>query len=224
MNKKIIWDSKHLEFDTLTGDIRQSEDSEPEDDGNKYIDSADGMDEEVSVKLPKVMQTPWGIFSVDDKMNPLREFEFWQGHTNFDITKEIAETIQKIPGVEVLNVFTRYRFFVAVGRAFSFKEVRRDIEMAVCDETSKMISKDEFLGSNGFDIGDEDVLYEVEKLQSELEDKYDKWGILILPNGEIEYCILEEDGDEEKFEAELQMFRDSEEEIGSILIESENNY
>lgn len=55
-------------------------------------------------------------------------FDCWMGHTNFNITKKIRDTLQKTEGVEVLKICSRYRFFIGVGRMFDFKDVRKTIE------------------------------------------------------------------------------------------------
>jgi len=55
-------------------------------------------------------------------------FDCWVGHTNFDITPTILTTLNEIEGVEILKLFSRYRFFIGVGRMFKFKNVRKDLE------------------------------------------------------------------------------------------------
>lgn len=63
-----------------------------------------------------------------DEVSMLSNFECWMGHTNFDITPEVKESLDKIEGVELLKICSRYRFFIGVGRMFNFKEVRKNIE------------------------------------------------------------------------------------------------
>lgn len=75
----------------------------------------------------KVIATPMGIIPMNDNTASGKIFNFWIGHTNFDITKKIAQIIESIAGVETLDVFTRYRFRVAIGKAFNDSEVMRDI-------------------------------------------------------------------------------------------------
>jgi hypothetical protein len=58
----------------------------------------------------------------------LSNFDCWMGHTNFDITPKIKEQLDSIPGVEVLKICSRYRFFIGIGNMFDFKEVRKIIE------------------------------------------------------------------------------------------------
>lgn len=55
-------------------------------------------------------------------------FDCWMGHTNFNITNEVKNELNKIDGVEVLKICSRYRFFLGVGKMFDFSSVRRNIE------------------------------------------------------------------------------------------------
>lgn len=63
-----------------------------------------------------------------EDMAMLSNFDCWIGHTNFDITKEIKNILDKTEGIELLKVLSRYRFFIGIGQMFDFAEVRKDIE------------------------------------------------------------------------------------------------
>jgi hypothetical protein len=63
-----------------------------------------------------------------EEVTMLSNFDCWMGHTNFDITPKIKEQLNKIQGVEVLKICSRYRFFIGVGKMFSFTDVRKNIE------------------------------------------------------------------------------------------------
>lgn len=62
------------------------------------------------------------------EMTVLSNFDCWMAHTNFDITPVIKEKLNVVPGVEVLKICSRYRFFVGVGTMFNFRDVRKNIE------------------------------------------------------------------------------------------------
>jgi len=59
-------------------------------------------------------------------------FECWVAHTNFNLTEKIKNELDSIEGIEVLRVFSRYRFLVGVGRMFDFSDVRKKIEGKIC--------------------------------------------------------------------------------------------
>jgi len=82
-------------------------------------------------KQIKVIATPMGIIPVNENTASGKLFNFWIGHTNFDITRKIAETIEQINGVECLDIFTRYRFRVAIGKAFYDSDVKKNIQDTV---------------------------------------------------------------------------------------------
>lgn len=63
-----------------------------------------------------------------EEISMLSNFDCWMGHTNFDITPKIRETLDNVEGVELLKICSRYRFFIGIGRMFDFKEVRKRIE------------------------------------------------------------------------------------------------
>lgn len=61
-------------------------------------------------------------------------FDCWIGHTNFDVTHSIKEKLDRVPGIELLKIYSRYRFFVGIGQMFNFTKVRNDIEKAIIGE------------------------------------------------------------------------------------------
>jgi hypothetical protein len=87
----------------------------------------------------KVMATPMGIIPINDNTASGKIFNFWIGHTNFNITKKIAGVIETISGVETLDIFTRYRFRIAVGKAFNDSEVMRDINNTIYKELNNNV-------------------------------------------------------------------------------------
>ena len=75
-----------------------------------------------------------GIIPFNDNTASGKIFNFWMGHTNFDISKSIVNIIEKIDGVETLDVFTRYRFRIAIGKAFDDSQIMRNINKKIYSE------------------------------------------------------------------------------------------
>lgn len=73
----------------------------------------------------------FGVVPLHESNLPSALFNFWMGDTNFDLTEEVRNTIESVPGVETLDLYTRYRFRVGIGRAFDQNEVKSAIEVAV---------------------------------------------------------------------------------------------
>jgi hypothetical protein len=105
----------------------------------EFHDTEDEKEEsmEVSHQLQKpsrqirVMATPMGIIPFTENTASSKIFNFWVGHSNFNITKKIASIIEEISGVEALDIFTRYRFRIAIGKAFKDSRVMQKINEKV---------------------------------------------------------------------------------------------
>lgn len=103
-----------------------SEDDEEvdEDDEDETYEESDDKKHSLSLAINKMLPlTP----QVIDDISMLANFDCWIGHSNFDITPKIKDKLNKIPGVEILKIFSRYRFFVGIGQMFDFQNVRHEI-------------------------------------------------------------------------------------------------
>lgn len=88
--------------------------------------------DQISKKIKcHMIATPFGIIPFNENTASSEIFNFWTGHTNFPITVAVANIVDYIDGVETLNIFTKYRFRIAVGKAFNDSEVMRNINKNV---------------------------------------------------------------------------------------------
>ena len=129
----IIWQKW---ADPFGEETEEKLDSEPSfDDDNDLEEDNIGIDHYHSLinksKPIKVIATPMGIIPINEDTASGKIFNFWIGHTNFDITIDIAKLIEKIEGVECLSIFTRYRFRIAIGKAFTDSIVMKDIQDSI---------------------------------------------------------------------------------------------
>lgn len=85
------------------------------------------------IQVPNIKHlfTPFGIIPMTEHSCPGKLFKFWTGHANFNITRELALLISRIPGVETLNIWTRYRFRIGIGKLFDDKIVMFNIKEAM---------------------------------------------------------------------------------------------
>lgn len=83
--------------------------------------------QELHNKKINAIVTPMGLIPINEHTDCTKVFNFWTGHTNFSISKNIADTISEIDGVETLDIFTRYRFRVAFGKAFVDRDIINSI-------------------------------------------------------------------------------------------------
>lgn len=93
-----------------------------------------GEGEIASDKPIRAIATPMGIIPYNEFTAPATIFNFWVGHTNFDITSQVAKMIEKAYGVEILDIFTRYRFRVGIGKCFNDSETMKNITDIVYSE------------------------------------------------------------------------------------------
>lgn len=224
MKKMISWESQHLEFETKTGRLKVAEELPQNQTAEgvqaKYCDDddddSDGEGYQLVSEIQEVMSTPFGLWKVDDTMNPLKQFKLWMGHTNFSITQSIVNTIKSIDGVEVLYILTRYRFIVGVGALFDFHDVRLEIEKQICGQTS---IPSEVLRL----IDNSNIQKQVEELKSKLEP-YEKWAIYVFPNGNVDYTSYDSKGlsetTQKEFEEKLEIYKQSVQVSHGVLIES----
>jgi hypothetical protein len=140
MSKKVGWQKyedyieKQLSFPILQNIIQnmipESEEDilgeeDDDDDEDESYEDEDNKKDMMSAVLHKMLPlTP----QVIDDISMLANFDCWIGHTNFDITPAIKNKLNKMPGIEILKIFSRYRFFVGIGQMFDFQSIRFDIE------------------------------------------------------------------------------------------------
>lgn len=86
----------------------------------------------------QLISTPLGIISFNETISSNDIFNFWTGHSNFALTKIISSIIENTAGVETLNIFTKYRFRIGIGKAFSDSLVMRDINKNVYSYLEEM--------------------------------------------------------------------------------------
>lgn len=147
MNEKhiIIWQKwldpfgEDTEIENQENDNIDESDTTIEDD--YYDGDSDFLKEQAKpkyekIKMTKVIATPMGIIPIDENTASGKIFNFWIGHTNFNITKFISSVIEKTPGVECLDIFTRYRFRIAIGKAFNSSRVMKNIQDSVYQHIS----------------------------------------------------------------------------------------
>lgn len=123
------------------------------------------------------------------------EIQFWMGHTNFDITKEMVSQFDKYEGVEFCRVLTRYCFIISPGMLFSFADIRKKIESDFCEKL------------------EQDDIIKV------LKEKYKFWILYTNGKGEMEYASSNT-GKDERFIEDSAYFKLSMKKNGGQILES----
>ena len=201
MKRTIAWDKWQ---DPSEEEVKEDFNSEEwEDDNNPDMAN-------IISKIPELVSTPMGVFRLHDKMNPSKQFDCWVGHTNFDITPEIGEEIERVPGVEVLVFLTRYRFFLGVGKLFQFRDVRVEIEQMFQSDSEERSEMSQI---------DRKTEIDIEKIKQEIsKDKC--WSIFVFPNGQIDFTSTNGETEEDlvNFYKKTELYENAKEACGGMLI------
>lgn len=102
------------------------------DNGQDFDDKEDFEDFQDQTNLTRhssmrAIATPMGLIPYTENTASSKIFNFWVGHTNFTVHQEIKDIIENIDGVETLDVFTRYRFRIAIGKSFDAAKVMKEL-------------------------------------------------------------------------------------------------
>lgn len=134
-------------------------------------------DDQNSARHIRMISGPYGLVPVGEHGLSSKLYKLWVAHTNFDITDSVVETIEEIPGVEILRVWTRYRMWVGIANLFDTTEVQKAIDYALCGEpepsTPRTISRKKDAAVN--------IL--VKRLKKEYQNE--AWAVCRLPDGTL---------------------------------------
>jgi len=171
----------------------EEEEEEEEEGDGEYSDSyEEGKHQMPMPKMvgfgPSIIVTPFGPVNEDDIMNPVFDTEFFLGHTNFNLSKDILEGITKVDGVEFLKIMSRYRFIVGIGVMFDAKEVLDGIEKSIGIEAEAIKLVDSKLSTDA-----SNSLQSIVNEISDLVPMDKKWLAYIFPNGEHIIKVLKDD-------------------------------
>jgi len=90
-----------------------------------------GIDMETQMQSGELDQQPL-MLNLDESISTeialANNFDCWVAHTNFNLTESIKNELDKVEGIEILKIFSRYRFLIGVGKMFAFKDVRKTVE------------------------------------------------------------------------------------------------
>ena len=202
-SKKIAWENWKEKVDYSPPENKLEEAVEEDEDAiEKSLLSA--------MEIPRLVQTPLGIFHYEDKLKPSEKFDCWIGYTNFDITQNVSDLIECVDGVEALEVMSRYTFFLGVGKMFNFRDVRLGIESLILEpeypeDTLTILDSDEIIRS-------------VELIKEQLSSEK-HWAIFVSNEGDIDYAKTDNKNDEQFLKTVL-FFEETKQSIGGFILKS----
>lgn len=127
MKSLIIWEKW---VDPFGQDHEEAKWTDYNNDMTDTIDSNESLEEKSIIKSSKpikVIATPLGLIPYNEYTASSKIFNFWIGHTNFNISQSVKDILEHSNGVEILDIFTRYRFRIAIGKCFNDSDVMSNI-------------------------------------------------------------------------------------------------
>lgn len=196
--RKIVWETQFL-------DKNNNDNLEDQDEDVDFLEDHEIDDPFPEKEIQDVMSTPFGIFRIDHKLNPYYNYKFYVGHTNFDITEEVADMIEKHPGVEVLKIISRYRFIIATGKAFDSGLVRKGIENLFSDDAPYIHDIMAVVNT----IEDEYYKDFILTLISDMDIYYTSWVLFTKSEPEFDHDLIgyKQGDDEDKYLEEVSEFK-----------------
>lgn len=161
-----------------------------------------------------VFPTAMGPIPVAPYFNFRKAFEFWMGHTNFPIMDDVAEVLDEVPGVEILDIITRYRFRFGVARLFTGAEVKASIQEALNAVPPRKGELNPLNMTLPKEIRDK-----LDVLEKQAKDNFELWAIYVLPNGEIDFATSE---NQENLDKQLALYKGAQELAGGVIITSDS--
>ena len=179
--KTIAWESWNAKLEDLQ--VSQAEETTEQEMSYTEIENATSADivyPDLFGGQPKTIHTPLGPYPEDSLLKPSNRWDCWIGHTNFDITTDMAEKLEtEVSGIEALKVIGRYSFFIGIAKLFDITEVRKDVETLLCDYTEQEV------------LESKEVRVTVDLVKEQLESKK-YWSLFVSPAGEVEYVVSDE--------------------------------
>ncbi len=77
------------------------------------------MEDMLPKRATPFLATSIGMIPLTEYTDPGKIFNFWVGHSNFNLTEPVCKAIAEVDGVETLNILTRYRFRIGLGHMFT---------------------------------------------------------------------------------------------------------
>jgi hypothetical protein len=173
--KTIAWESWNAKLEGLQQE--SIDENEPTYLENEHIQSSELVPTEMFITPPRVIHTPLGVYPEDSLLKPSDRWDCWIGHTNFDITNNVASRLDSdVDGIEALKILGRYSFFIGIGKLFDIAQIRKDIENLLCIYTEQEV------------LNDKDRRVTVDLVKEQLESKK-YWSLFVSPEGEVNYVV-----------------------------------
>lgn len=105
-------------------------------DRDSDIDELDGEDEDdkpsfMSGDMPTLIMGGHQQQIPKELANPFKHFKCHKCNTNFNVTMNMLEGLEKVDGVEIIIPLTRYSFIIAIAKLFPETDVKESVGQAI---------------------------------------------------------------------------------------------
>jgi len=98
----------------------------------------EGFEEQPSFKkgppIGPAVISEFGILPINEKTLASKNFNLWIMHTNFTVDSVVADCIESCPGIETLDIITRYRCRLGFAEMFVVNDVKDTLTKLLCEE------------------------------------------------------------------------------------------
>jgi hypothetical protein len=125
-----------------------------------------------------VVTGPFGIIPIGDHNKPGKLYNLWIADTNFNVDYGFCREIEKLDGVELMRVFTRYRMMIGIGRLFDTDKVQKSVEELMKKQAEALkppVKQEKPVPAAGSDAA-------LQVLKRSLAKRHKFWAIIIRPN------------------------------------------
>lgn len=214
MHKTIAWISWNVQEEEIVNGYLADDEFSKELENNLQQEAGESMGDPSLFlpmfhdPMPRVVHTPVGIYPIESCSKPSDRWDCWIGQTNFRITKGILKILMKdIDGIAAVKVLDRYAFFIGVSPMFAMKDVRINIEKALCQYTESEV------------LADEELLSTVNLVKEQLKEKK-YWSIFASPVGKVEYIVS--DNLDKKYLDGLNELLELKQILGGVILRGEH--
>jgi len=196
MQRKIAWEKFNPKRENISNIAEEDDSVENDDVENTWHDEEEEEEEENQDNIAQVLnnmdailirskiKTPFGYYDIDDDFSPYNMFDCWIGHTNFKITNDDFNTLnKKIEGIGCLKVLSPYRFFIGIEKMFTFAAIRIQIQKDLCNNLD--FDNDLVSYSKNADEMIDMAISKINDAIFSIKDS-EKWAIYIGNDGTIE--------------------------------------
>lgn len=168
-----------------------------------------------TVDRQPVLHTPFGMVSMVNDTMAANNFDFWIMHTNFDLTEGLISMIEQTPGVETLEIYTRYRGRIGFPMSELFNTG------LIINSIDKIIHDLNYNQQNMLLEGLDDSIFEnAVNTRDIIDNKFAHWAMWVVPSGNLE--ILGADKLDEQYRKKLKIMQQAQISVGGCILTSEN--